>query len=145
MNILLEKASMELGSLKSYSELLPNIDIYIKMHIKMEANKSNRIEGTQTSIEEELMPITELSPEKRNDAREVHNYINALQLSVDRIMKDDFPLSSRLIKEIHYELMKGVRGENKTPGNIEQVKIGLVARYHQMLSTFHLHMFMFKN
>ena len=88
----------------------------VKMHIKMEANKSNRIEGTQTSIEEELMPITELSPEKRNDAREVHNYINALQLSVDRIMKDDFPLSSRLIKEIHYELMKGVRGENKTPG-----------------------------
>ena len=116
VNILLEKASMELGSLKSYSELLPNIDIYIKMHIKMEANKSNRIEGTQTSIEEELMPITELSPEKRNDAREVHNYINALQLSVDRIMKDDFPLSSRLIKEIHYELIKGVRGENKTPG-----------------------------
>jgi toxin-antitoxin system, toxin component, fic family len=116
LNVLLEEANIEIGNLKSYSELIPNIDLYIKMHIKMEANKSNRIEGTQTSIEEELMPIMEVSPEKRNDVREVQNYIDALQYSVDRIIKEDFPLSSRLIKEIHKELMKGVRGERKTPG-----------------------------
>ena len=116
LNVLLEEANIEIGNLKSYSELIPNIDLYIKMHIKMEANKSNRIEGTQTSIEEELMPIMEVSPEKRNDVREVQNYIDALQYSVDKIIKEDFPLSSRLIKEIHKELMKGVRGERKTPG-----------------------------
>ena len=116
LNVLLEEANIEIGNLKSYSELIPNIDLYIKMHIKMEANKSNRIEGTLTSIEEELMPIMEVSPEKRNDVREVQNYIDALQYSVDRIIKEDFPLSSRLIKEIHKELMKGVRGERKTPG-----------------------------
>lgn len=105
LNVLLEEANIEIGNLKSYSELIPNIDLYIKMHIKMEANKSNRIEGTQTSIEEELMPIMEVSPEKRNDVREVQNYIDALQYSVDRIIKEDFPLSSRLIKEIHKELI----------------------------------------
>ena len=71
---------------------------------------------TVTNTKEELMPIMEVSPEKRNDVREVQNYIDALQYSVDRIIKEDFPLSSRLIKEIHKELMKGVRGERKTPG-----------------------------
>jgi len=91
LNVLLEEANIEIGNLKSYSELIPNIDLYIKMHIKMEANKSNRIEGTLTSIEEELMPIMEVSPEKRNDVREVQNYIDALQYSVDRIIKEDFP------------------------------------------------------
>lgn len=45
INKLLEKANIELGSLKSYSELIPNIDLYIQMHIKIEANKSSRIEG----------------------------------------------------------------------------------------------------
>lgn len=116
INVLLEQANIELGRLGSYSELVPNIDLYIKMHLQVEANKSNRIEGTQTTIEEELMPIRDLDPEKRDDAREVHNYIRALQHGVNRIMKDDFPLSSRLIREIHNELMQGVRGEHKTPG-----------------------------
>lgn len=116
INVLLEHANLELGRLGSYSELVPNIDLYIKMHLQVEANKSNRIEGTQTTIEEEMMPIRDLDPEKRDDAREVHNYIKALQHGVNRIMQDDFPLSSRLIREIHNELMQGVRGEHKTPG-----------------------------
>ncbi|MBC3804119.1 Fic family protein [Acetobacterium fimetarium] len=116
INVLLEQANLELGRLGSYSELVPNIDLYIRMHLKVEANKSNRIEGTQTTIEEELMPIRDLDPEKRDDAREVQNYIRALQHGVDRIIRDDFPLSSRLIREIHNELMQGVRGEHKTPG-----------------------------
>lgn len=116
INVLLEQANLELGRLGSYSELVPNIDLYIRMHIKVEANKSNRIEGTQTTIEEELMPIKDLDPEKRDDAGEVQNYIRALQHGVDRIIRDDFPLSSRLIREIHNELMQGVRGEHKTPG-----------------------------
>ena len=116
INKLLEKANIELGSLKSYSELIPNIDLYIQMHIKIEANKSSRIEGTQTTIEEELMPIVELNPEKRDDVAEVHNYIKALEYGVKRITVDEFPLSSRLIREIHAILLEGVRGEYKTPG-----------------------------
>jgi len=116
INALLEKANLELGGLKSYSEMIPNIDLYIWMHIKVEANKSSKIEGTQTTLEEDLLPIQDLNPEKRDDAKEVKNYIRALQLGVNRISVDKFPISSRLIKEIHNELLQGTRGENKTPG-----------------------------
>lgn len=77
---------------------------------------AKHIEGTQTTIEEELMPIVELNPEKRDDVAEVHNYIKALEYGVKRITVDEFPLSSRLIREIHAILLEGVRGEYKTPG-----------------------------
>ena len=116
INILLEQATMELGGLNSYSELIPNIDVYIQMHINVEANKSSKIEGTKTTIEEDLSPIQDLNPEKRKDVQEVQNYLIALQHGVERITSGKLPLSSRLICEIHSKLMKGVRGEHKTPG-----------------------------
>ena len=116
INALLETANLELGGLKSYSDMIPNIDLYIWMHIKVEANKSSRIEGTHTTLEEDMLPIQDLNPEKRDDAREVQNYIRALQHGVNRISVDKFPISSRLIKEIHKELLQGARGKNKTPG-----------------------------
>lgn len=116
INTLLEKANMELGSLNAYAELIPNIDIYIRMHIHVEANKSSKIEGTKTTIEEDMLPLMEVDPEKRDDVQEVQNYIAALQYGVERITKDGFPVSSRLIREIHRCLMNGVRGEFKTPG-----------------------------
>ena len=50
LNVLLEKASSELGSLNAFSDLIPNVDLYIEMHIKTEANKSNKIEGTRTCL-----------------------------------------------------------------------------------------------
>lgn len=83
INILLETANLELGGLNSFSDLIPDIDIYIRMHIKAEANKSSRIEGTKTSIEEEMMNIEDIDPEKRNDYEEVHNYIKALDYGID--------------------------------------------------------------
>lgn len=88
LNILLEEASRELGGLNSFSDLIPNIDVYIKMHIKTEANKSSKIEGTKTSIEEDLLQIEDVSPEKRDDYEEVHNYINALNYGISRIVAD---------------------------------------------------------
>jgi len=116
INVLLEQASHELGGLNSFSDLIPNIDVYIKMHIRTEANKSSKIEGTKTSIEEDLMDVEDISPEKRDDHEEVRNYIDALNYGIDRIRKDDFPLTTRLIREIHGVLMRGVRGAYKTPG-----------------------------
>lgn len=116
INSLLEKASSELGGLNSYADLIPDIELYIAMHITTEANKSSKIEGTKTSIEEDLSAIEDISPEKRDDYREVHNYINALNYGIDRITKDNFPLCSRLIREIHKILLTGARGEYKTPG-----------------------------
>ena len=116
ISVLLEQASREVGGLNSYSDLIPNIDIYIQMHIRTEANKSSRIEGTKTSIEEELMKLDDISPEKRDDYIEVHNYIEAMNHGITRIRNDKFPLSSRLIREIHKILMHGARGERKSPG-----------------------------
>ena len=116
INVLLEQASSELGGLNTFSDLVPNIDVYIQMHIRTEANKSSKIEGTKTSIEEDLMSAEDVLPEKRDDYEEVHNYINAMNFGINRIKADDFPLSMRLIREIHEVLMRGVRGERKTPG-----------------------------
>ncbi len=120
LNILLERASSELGSLNAFSDLIPNIDIYIRMHIKTEANKSNKIEGTKTSIEEDLLPVEDIAPEKRDDQQEVHNYIKALNYGIKRISDDDFPLCNRLICEIHKLLLSGVRGKYKTPGEMRK-------------------------
>ena len=71
LNKLLEKANLSLGGLASYSELIPNIEIYIQLHIKTEAHNSNKIEGTKTTIEEDLMKVEDVSPEKRDDRIEV--------------------------------------------------------------------------
>ncbi len=85
------------------------------MHVKIEANKSSRIEGTRTTVEEDLLDVTDINPEKRDDWEEVQNYVKATNYGVERI-KEGFPVCTRLIREIHKILMQGVRGEYKTPG-----------------------------
>ena len=120
LNMLLERASSAIGSLNAYAELVPNMDIYIKMHIRTEANKSSRIEGTKTSIEEDLMRIEDIAPEKRNDHVEVSNFVKALEHGISRITNDQFPLCLRLIREIHEILMQSARGEHKAPGEFRR-------------------------
>ena len=112
---LLAEANRQIGELNAYSLLIPNVDLYIKMHVKIEANKSSRIEGTRTTVEEDLLDITDINPEKRDDWEEVQNYVKATNYGVQRI-KDGFPVCTRLIRELHKILMQGVRGEHKTPG-----------------------------
>ena len=85
------------------------------MHVKIEANKSSRIEGTRTTVEEDLLDVTDINPEKRDDWEEVQNYVKATNYGVERI-KNGFPVCTRLIRELHKILMQGVRGEHKTPG-----------------------------
>ena len=116
IDILLESANLELGGLNSFSDLIPNVDIYIKMHIRTEANKSSKIEGTKTSIEEEMLSLEDINPEKRNDYKEVQNYIKALNFGIKKITEGTLPFSSRLIKEIHAILLENVRGKYKYPG-----------------------------
>ena len=120
LNFLLSEANKELGGLNTYSELIPDIDIYIRMHIRTEANKSNKIEGTNTSIEEDMMKAEDISPEKRDDVQEVNNYISAMNYGIKRIVDDEFPFTSRLITEMHEILLQGVRGEHKTPGEFRR-------------------------
>ncbi len=112
---LLAEANRQIGELNAYSLLIPNVDLYIKMHVKIEANKSSRIEGTRTTVEEDLLDVADINPEKRDDWEEVQNYVKATNYGVERI-KDGFPVCTRLIRELHKILMQGVRGEHKTPG-----------------------------
>ncbi len=112
---LLAEANRQIGELNAYSLLIPNVDLYIKMHVKIEANKSSRIEGTRTTVEEDLLDITDINPERRDDWEEVQNYVKATNYGVKRI-NDGFPVCTRLIRELHKILMQGVRGEHKTPG-----------------------------
>lgn len=114
LNKLLSEANLQLGALNGFAEQIPNIDIYIKMHVKVEANKSSRIEGTKTTIDEDLLEKLDVNPEKRDDWQEVQNYVEAINYGIKRI--NELPVCTRLIKEIHSILMQGVRGEHKNPG-----------------------------
>jgi len=111
---LLSKADRQLGRLDMYSEYIPNIDLFISMHILKEAAQSSKIEGTQTNIEEALLEREDIIQEKREDWEEVQNYIEAMNTAIKQL--ETLPFSTRLIKETHKILLQGVRGKNKRPG-----------------------------
>ncbi|MEN6444806.1 MAG: Fic family protein [Candidatus Cloacimonas sp.] len=114
INLLIEKAAIKLGELNSFARLVPNIDLFIQLHVTKEAVISSRIEGTQTNMDEALLPFEEVRPERRNDWQEVNNYIRAINEAIVELEK--LPLSSRLLKNTHQILLQSVRGENKFPG-----------------------------
>jgi len=114
INQLLESANHALGELNAFSLIVPNVDLYISMHVVKEAQTSSRIEGTQTGMDEVLLSEEYVRPERRDDRREVLNYITALNTAIDQLA--ELPLSNRLLKETHAILMQGVRGEKKQPG-----------------------------
>jgi Fic family protein len=115
---LLSQADRQLGRLDMFSNYVPNIDLFISMHILKEATKSSRIEGTQTNMEEALLDAKDIAPEKRDDWDEVQNYILAMQEAIAKL--EHIPLSTRLIKQTHMALLQGVRGEHKQPGEFRK-------------------------
>ncbi|MGL4598615.1 MAG: Fic family protein [Bacteroidia bacterium] len=115
---LIEEATLKLGSLSAYAELVPDVSVFIRMYTSIEATVSSKIEGTQTSIEDVLVEEKHIALEKRDDRHEVMNYIKAMNEAIEKMKT--LPLSSRLLKETHYILMQGVRGETKNPGEFRK-------------------------
>jgi len=116
----LDSALLALGRLDSVSLLLPDTHLFLYSYIRREAVLSSQIEGTQSSLADLLLYENESAPgAPLDDVIEVSNYVAALQHGLERLA-EGFPLSNRLIREIHGILLSGSRGEGKTPGEFRR-------------------------
>ena len=119
---LLERATLALGRLDSISLLLPDPDIFLYAYVRREALLSSQIEGTQSSLSDLLLfELKEAPGVPLDDVAEVSNYVAALGHGLQRL-KENFPLSNRLIREMHAILLSQGRGSRKTPGEFRRTQ-----------------------
>jgi len=112
---LLSRADLALGRLDGMADTLPDLDFFILMYVRKEATISSQIEGTQATFVDVLKKEAKFEDsEVHKDVNEILNYITAMNYGLTRLT--EFPLSLRLIKEIHQKLLANVRGQHKTPG-----------------------------
>lgn len=111
----LSKADRALGRLDGTILVLPNPELFVYMYIRKEAVLSSQIEGTQSSLQDVLAAEAKLfDPDRPSDVNEVTNYISAIYFGLTRYKT--LPVSTRLIREIHENLMQGARGSHLSPG-----------------------------
>jgi len=116
----LDKANQALGRLDGLATVLPDTKLFLYMYVRKEALLSSQIEGTQSSLSDLLLYESAEAPGvPLDDVQEVSNYVAAMYHGLTR-MKDGFPLSMRLIREIHEVLMSGTRGGTKSPGEFRR-------------------------
>ena len=112
---LLSDAERAIGQLEGVASILPNPDFFVGTYVRHEAVLSSQIEGTQSTLDDILeFEIDSSDSEHPKDVEEVVNYVKAMNYGLRRL--GSLPLSLRLIREIHEQLMNGVRGGEKTPG-----------------------------
>jgi len=115
----LSGADISLGRLDGSIQMLPNPDLFIEMYVKKEAVISSQIEGTQSSLSQLLKKESEVNdPDAPSDVNEVSNYVKAMHRGLELL--NDLPVSVRLVKEIHKELLRDVRGQEKNPGELRK-------------------------
>lgn len=126
---LLEKAGRYIGELNAYSKNLPNIQSFLWFLSITEATASNKIEGTKITLDEVVSLEEDILPERRDEKKEVYNYLYALEFAYEKLTGiadiltnpqkqevENFPFCTRLIKEAHRILLVNSRGEHKSPG-----------------------------
>lgn len=114
---LLSEADRALGRLDGSIQILPDPEMFVYMYVRNEAVLSSQIEGMQSSLQDLLAAEAEiLTPNRPKDAAEVINYVGAMNYGLERL--STLPVSTRLICEIHGELLRGVRGSHLTPGEL---------------------------
>jgi Fic family protein len=121
MLTLVADATLALGRLDGIAENVPDPDFFVAMYVNREAVLSSQIEGTQSTLDDLL--AVDIAPGTRglpDDVEEVVNYVNAMNYGLSRLAT--LPLSLRLIREIHAELLKGGRGAHRTPGEFRKTQ-----------------------
>ncbi|MEA2109999.1 MAG: Fic family protein [Pseudomonadota bacterium] len=117
---LLERATVALGRLDSVTLLLPDPNIFLYAYVRREAVLSSQIEGTQSSLAQLLLfEMEEALGVSIDDVLEVSHYVAALNHGLKRL-QEDFPLSNRLIREMHGTLLSQGRGSDKSPGEFRR-------------------------
>ncbi len=117
LQVLLSQADSALGRLDGSIQTLPNPDLFVYMYVRKEAVLSSQIEGTQSSLQDVLAAEAKIfTPNQPNDVKEVVNYVRAMNHGLKRL--SELPVSVRLIREIHAELLEDTRGSHLTPGEL---------------------------
>lgn len=120
---LMERANRALGRLDGVSQLFSDPSLFIYFYVRKEAVLSSQIEGTQSSLSDLLLFESEEQPGVPvDDVEEVSNYVRAMSHGLSRLRNDGFPLSLRLLREIHAVLLSGARGSDKTPGEFRRTR-----------------------
>lgn len=119
LQALLSRADRGLGRLDGSIQTLPDADLFVFMYVRKEAVLSSQIEGTQSSLDDVLAAEAQiLSPDAPRDVDEVLNYVKAMNHGLGRLA--ELPVSVRLVRELHAHLLTGVRGAERSPGEIRR-------------------------
>ncbi|EFF47989.1 Fic family protein [Xanthomonas citri] len=119
-----ERADQALGRLEGITLMLPDPELLLHQYVRKEALLSSQIEGAQSSLSDLLLFEMDAAPGvPMDDVEEISNYVAALNHGLRRLREDDFPLSLRLIREMHALLLQGGRGASKQPGEFRRSQV----------------------